>query len=82
MAELMTSILNRFIKTYNNNNMPSIKSHETKVVLSILGIVANLTIKKAGRYFFSQIDDGINVVNLIISLVLNIPSSLENDFKK
>lgn len=82
MAKLMTSILNYFIKTFNNNNMPSKKTHETKVVLSILGIVTNLTINKAGSHFFSQVNDGINVVNLIISLVLNIPSSLENNFKK
>lgn len=62
--------------------MPSIKTHETKFVLNILGIVANLTVTKAGCRFFSQINDGINVVNLIVSLVLCTPPSLENNLKR
>lgn len=81
MARLMTCILNSYIETYNNN-MPSIKAYETKCILSILGIVANLTTNKSGCYFFSQVNDGKNVVNLIVSLVLCIPSSLDNNLKK
>lgn len=81
MAKLMICILQSFIEIYNNK-MPSIKSIETKFVLSILGIVANLTTNKDGCYFFSQVHDGINVVKLIISLVLFIPPSLENNLKK
>lgn len=77
----MISILSSFIETYKNN-IPSIKTLETKFVLNILGIVANLTTTKSGCHFFSQINDGIQVVNLIVSLVPCIPSSLENNLKK
>lgn len=81
MAKLMNSILISFIETYNNN-MPSMETCETKFVLNILGIVANLTTTRAGCHFFSQVNDGINVINLIVSLVLHIPFSLQNTLKK
>lgn len=71
----MTSILSSFIGTYDKK-MPSIKTNETKFVLHILGIVANLTTTKGGCHFFSQVNDGINIVNLIVSLVLCTPPSL------
>lgn len=76
----MISILGSFIETYKIN-IPSIKTLETKFVLNILGIIANLTTAKGGCHFFSQVNDGIQVVNLIISLVIYIPSSLENSLK-
>jgi len=80
MACLMNSILVSFIQTHNNK-MSSIEPCETKFVLNILGIVANLTTTKAGCHFFSQVNDGINVVSCIVSLVLCTPS-LQNNLKK
>lgn len=81
MAKLMSSILGSFIESYSDM-MPSIKTYETKFVLNILGIVANLTTTRDGCHFFSQVNDGINVINIIMSLVLCTPSSLENYLKK
>lgn len=81
MARLMSSILTSFIETHNDN-MPSIKTHETKFVLNILGITANLTTTEAGRHFFSEVSDGIDIVRLIISLVVCAPSSLNGSIKK
>lgn len=81
MARLMSTILTYFIEKYNNN-MPSIKTDETKFVLNILGITANLTTTEEGRHFFSKVNDGIDIVRLIISLVVYAPSSLNGSIKK
>lgn len=81
MAKIFTSVLSSFVETYNNQ-MPPVKTCETKFVLDILGIVANLTTSKSGCHFFTQISDGINVVNLIVSLVPYIPYSLKHNLKK
>ncbi|XP_025208184.1 uncharacterized protein LOC112603701, partial [Melanaphis sacchari] len=72
MAKFITNILSSFIKTYNTQ-MPSIKTNEAQFVLHILKIIANLTITKSGCHFFSQINDGINIINLIVALVLCTP---------
>jgi len=80
MAKLMNSILVSYVETCNNK-MSSIEICETKFVLNILGIVANLTTTTAGCYFFSQVTDGINIINLIVSLVVCTPS-LQNNLKK
>lgn len=77
----MTTILSFFIEAYNNN-MPSVKTYETKFILNILGIIANLTTKEGGRHFFARVNDGIKVVDLIILLVIRAPHSLENTLKK
>ncbi|XP_060854647.1 uncharacterized protein LOC132932342 [Rhopalosiphum padi] len=76
MAKFITNILSGFIKTYNKQ-MPSIKTNETQFVLLILRILANLTTTKSGCHFFSQVNDGINIINLIVSLVLCTPPSLD-----
>ncbi|XP_022172857.1 uncharacterized protein LOC111035520 isoform X2 [Myzus persicae] len=75
MAKLITNILSSFIRSYNSK-MPSIKTNEMKFVLQILRIIANLTTTKSGCHFFSQVNDGINIVNLIVSLVVYTPPSL------
>lgn len=77
----MVSVLTDFIKTCNNK-IPSIKTYETKFVLSMLGIVANVTTTKEGCRFFSLVDDGANVIHLIVSLVLCTHISQENHLKK
>lgn len=64
----MISVLKSFNEKYNNE-IPPIKTYETKFVISMLGIVANLTTTKDGCRFFSQANDGINVVQHIIFLV-------------
>lgn len=74
MAKLITNILSSFIRRFNNT-MPSIKTNEMKFVLHMLKVVANLSSTKSGCLFFSQNNDGINIVNLIVSLVLNTPPS-------
>lgn len=81
MAKLMINVLGSFIENYKIK-MPSIETLETKFVLNILGIIANLTTTNKGCHFFSQVNDGIQVVKLIISLVICIPFSLENSLKK
>lgn len=77
----MTTVLSSFIEAYNNN-MTSVKTCERKFILNILGIIANLTTKESGRHFFSRVNDGIKAVDLIISLVICVPHSLENSLKK
>lgn len=79
MVKLMISILTTFIETYN---VQPIKTYDTKFVLNILGIVANLTTTKAGCHFFSQVNDGINVINLIMSMVMYAPSTLNSNLKR
>jgi hypothetical protein len=81
MAKLFTGILSSFVETYNNQ-MPPINTCETKFILNILGIVANLTTSKSGCHFFTQINDGINLVNHIVTLVLCTPYSLKHNLKK
>lgn len=81
MARLFTSILSSFVETYNNQ-MPSIKTCETKFVLNILGIVANLTTSKSGCNIFTQTNEGISVIKLIVSLVLCTPKTLKHNIKK
>ncbi|XP_060866820.1 uncharacterized protein LOC132942446 [Metopolophium dirhodum] len=74
MAQLITNMLSSFIRRYNNK-MPSIKTNEMKFVLHMLRIVANLSTTESGCHFFSQVNDGINIVNLVVSLVLYTPPS-------
>lgn len=74
MAKLITNILSSFIRRFNNK-MPSIETNEIKFVLHMLKIVANLSSTKSGCHFFSQVNDGINIVNLIVSLVFYTPPS-------
>lgn len=77
----MTCIISSFIKTYNVQ-IPSIKTYEKKFVLNILGIVANLTTTEDGCHFFTQTNDGVNIINLIVSIVICTPPSLDTNFKK
>jgi len=81
MATFIANILSSFIKSYEYQQMPSIQTKETQFVLQILRILANLTTTKSGCHFFSQVNDGINIVNLIVTLVLCIPPS-NNILKK
>lgn len=74
MAKLINSILSSFIRRYNKK-MPSIKTVEMKFVLHMLKIVANLTTTKSGCHFFSQVNDGINIIKTVVSLVLYTPPS-------
>jgi len=74
MAQLITNMLSSFIRRYDNK-MPSIKTNEMKFVLHMLRIVANLSTTESGCHFFSQVNDGINIVNLVVSLVLFTPPS-------
>jgi len=76
MAKLIANILSSFIRKYNKK-MPSEKSNEMKFVSHILRVVANLTTTKSGCHFFSQVNDGINIVNIIVSLVVCTPPSLD-----
>lgn len=80
MANIMTCILDAFTKIYTD--MPPIKTYETKFVSYILGIIVNLTNTKAGRNFFTQVNEGISVINAIITLVVCAAPSLENNLKK
>lgn len=81
MATFMANILSSFIKSYEYKQMPSIKTNETQFVLQILRILANLTTIKSGCHFFSQVQDGIKIINLIVTLVLCTPPSI-NILKK
>jgi len=81
MATFIANILSSFIKSYEYKQIPSIKTNETQFVLQILRILANLTTTKSGCHFFSQVYDGINIVNLIVTLVLCTPPSI-NILKK
>lgn len=81
MAKLITCILSSFIKTYNDQISP-IKTYDSKFVLNILGIVANLTTTEDGCHFFTQTNDGVNIINLIMSLVICTRSSLDTNYKK
>jgi len=74
MAKLITNMLSSFIRRYNKK-MPSIKTNEMKFVLHMLRIVANLSTTKKGCHFFSKVNDGINIVNIVVSLVLHTPPS-------
>jgi len=55
--------------------MPSIKTDEIKFVLHMLRIAANLTSTKNGCHFFSQVNDGIEIVKTVVSLVYVTPFS-------
>lgn len=81
MAKLFTVILSSFVETYNNE-MPPVNTYETKFILNILGIIANLTTSKSGCHFFTQINDGINVINQIMCLIQCTPHSLKHNLKK
>lgn len=56
--------------------MPSIKTNEMRFVLHILKLVSNLTSTISGCHFFAQVNDGIAIVNQIVSLVVCTPPSL------
>ncbi|XP_029342843.1 uncharacterized protein LOC100574889 [Acyrthosiphon pisum] len=74
MAQLITNMLSCFIRQYNNK-MPSTKTNQMKFVLHMLRVVVNLSTTESGCHFLSQVNDGINIINLIVSLVLHTPPS-------
>lgn len=77
----MINVLTSFNDTYHPKT-PIVDTEETRFVLSIIGLVANLTTVDLGRRFFSQTDSGKNVIQLIMYLVPHIPSPSGNQLKK
>lgn len=77
----MIRVLTSFIDTHQRKS-PIVDTDETRFVLSIIGLVANLTTVDAGQRFFWQNKCGQNVIQLIINLVPRISSPTGNQLKK
>ncbi|CAH1708270.1 unnamed protein product [Aphis gossypii] len=77
----MSGVLTSFNDTYQPK-IPITDTEETRFVLSIIGLVANLSTVDAGRRFFSQTNSGKNVIRLIICILIRIPSPSANQLKK
>lgn len=77
----MIGVLLSFDDTYITNT-PITDSIETRFVLSIIGLVVNLSTTDTGREFFSKNDNGKNVMQLILHIVHRIPSPSGNQLKK
>lgn len=81
LSEIMSGVLTSFNDTYQPK-IPITDTEETRFVLSIIGLVANLSTVDAGRRFFSQTNSGKNVIRLIICILIRIPSPSANQLKK
>lgn len=77
----MMRVLTSFIDTHQIKSS-IVDTEETRFVMSIIGLVANLTTVDAGQRFFSQNKCGQNVIQLIINLVPRISSPSGNQLKK
>lgn len=77
----MVNVLTSFNDTYETKT-PISDTEEIRFVLSVIGLVANLTTVDLGRKFFSKSDNGKNVIRLIAHLVTKIPSPSGNQLKK
>lgn len=81
LSQMMVNVLASFNDTYETKT-PISDTEEIRFVLSIIGIVANLTTVDMGRKFFSKTDNGQNVIQLIANLVTKVPSPSGNQLKK
>lgn len=70
-----------FNDTYQTK-VPISDTDETRFVLSIIGLIANLTTENEGRRFFSQIIHGKRVIQLIMCILTRVPSPSGNQLKK
>lgn len=78
---MMSGVLTSFNDTYQTK-IPITDTEETRFVLSVIGLVANLSTVDAGRRFFSQTNSGKNVIQLIVCILIRIPSPSANQLKK
>ncbi|XP_025420936.1 uncharacterized protein LOC112691040 isoform X2 [Sipha flava] len=81
LSEIMVNVLTSFIDTYQSK-IPTTDTEETMFILSIIGLVANLSTEDRGRQFFSQNNIGKNVIKLIMTIVTHTSSSSGNQWKK
>jgi len=81
LSEVMNGALESFDETYGTQ-VPVGDTDETRFVLSVIGLVANLAAVDAGRRFFSQTDSGKNVVGRVMSVAPRVPSPAGNQLKK
>ncbi|XP_015366659.1 PREDICTED: uncharacterized protein LOC107163651 [Diuraphis noxia] len=81
LSEIMSGVLASFNDTYQSK-IPITDTEETRFVLSIIGLVANLSTVDAGQRFFSQTNSGKNVIRLIVCILIRIPSPSANQLKK
>jgi hypothetical protein len=81
LSEIMVNVLTSFIDTYQSK-IPTTDTEETMFILSIIGLVANLSTEDRGRQFFLQNNIGKNVIKLIMTIVTHTSSSSGNQWKK
>lgn len=77
----MISVLSSFNNTYQTNT-PITDTDEVQFVLSIIGLVANLTTVSKGQWLFSHNNSCKNVVQLIMAIVPRVPSPSGNQLKR
>jgi len=77
----MIGTLSSFNTTYRTNT-PIMNTDETQFVLSIVGLVANLTTVNKGQWLFSQNSVCKTVIQLIINIVPRVPSPSGNRLKR
>lgn len=81
LSEIIINVLTSFNDTYQTK-IPTTDTEETRFILSIIGLVANLSTVDAGRQFFSQNNNGKNVIKLITTIVSHTLSPSGNKWKK
>ncbi|XP_050436299.1 uncharacterized protein LOC126843042 [Adelges cooleyi] len=80
LTQMIVHVLKSFNETYRV--IPTADTNEVRFVLSVIGLVANLSTTDAGREMFSNTENGNKVVKLIICILSRIPSPSGNHLKK
>ncbi|XP_050440019.1 uncharacterized protein LOC126845407 [Adelges cooleyi] len=80
MSQMIEHVLRSFYETYRV--IPTADTDEVRFVLSVIGLVANLSTTDAGRKMFSNSENGNKVVKLIVCILCRLKSPSGNRLKK
>jgi len=81
LSQVMISVLLSFNNAYQTRT-PIANTDEVQFVLSMIGLVANLTTVKKGQWLFSHENSCKDVIRLVMDIVPRVPSPSGNQLKR
>ncbi|KAK7597983.1 hypothetical protein V9T40_014939 [Parthenolecanium corni] len=72
--KMIPDSLRSFFQSFGEN-LPSVKSQEYQFILSMIGIITNLTAVSEGRQFLTECKEGYQIIQELLEMVSDIPKS-------
>ncbi|VVC46210.1 Hypothetical protein CINCED_3A007975 [Cinara cedri] len=82
LSRTMIGVLTTFDDAYGYSNTPIVDTYETRFILGIVGVVANLSTTEKGRRYYSTMNSGKTIMCIILKIVHRLPSPSGNSLKK